>query len=166
MVETIYLDMDGVIANFDKSYHSIYGVNCRDDPKRSNWYEFITKYKGFASLELMPDALELTNYVFSLRKKVSILSCAGRLETFAEVSSQKIAWLYCNGFGHLPRVFTFTKTEKANLASPTSILIDDSIQCIEPFNAAGGVGILHINAADTIAKLEANLKHVRNRRVV
>jgi hypothetical protein len=41
MIDTIYLDMDGVIADFDKHYSSIYGCNCRDDPNKHNWYDFV-----------------------------------------------------------------------------------------------------------------------------
>lgn len=153
MSELIFLDMDGVIANFDKSYSSIFGVNCRDDPVRKNWNKFILEHNGFESLEMMPDAKELIEFLFSLKKKIVILSCAGKLETFAEVSSQKNKWLNNNGLGHLSRIYTFTKAEKASVATPSSILIDDSIQCIEPFKAAGGVGILHINTPSTIAEL-------------
>jgi hypothetical protein len=153
VVENIYLDMDGVIADFDKSYRSIFGVNCRDDKKKKNWNTFVLNYRGFAYLEMMPDAQELLDFIFSTNKKISILSCASILETYTEVTSQKIEWLEKHNLGNLPRHFTFSKAGKSQFATPTSMLIDDSIECIEPFRNPYGIGILHINAANTINEL-------------
>ena len=45
-------------------------------------------------------------------------------------------------------------TDKAAWAGPDRILIDDKKEAIEPWEAAGGIGILHTSAADTIRKLK------------
>jgi len=152
-MSSIFLDMDGVIADFDSSYRNIFGVNCRDDPKRKNWNTFILKHNGFENLEMMSDGEELIEHLRSLKVPITILSCAGKLETYAEVSHQKTAWLKKKGLDDLPRIFTHTKSGKADHATPTSILIDDSIQCIEPFIKAGGKGILHTSTLTTIEEL-------------
>lgn len=154
MINTIYLDMDGVIANFDKKYHSIFGVNCRDDINKSNWDTFIFDHKGFEVLELMPDAEQLLNFLFKTNKNICILSCAGKLKTYHDVVKQKTQWLSRNGLGLLPHLFTYTKADKSKYATSSSLLIDDSIQCIEPFIQAGGLGILHTNTANTIKLFE------------
>ena len=153
-MSSIFLDMDGVIANFDNSYRSIFGVNCRDDPKRKNWNTFILEYNGFENLDIMDDGAELIEYLRNLKLPITILSCAGKLETYAEVSHQKTVWLKKRGLDDLPRIFTHTKLDKSKHATPTSILIDDSVQCIEPFIKAGGKGILHVNTIKTIEELE------------
>jgi hypothetical protein len=43
---------------------------------------------------------------------------------------------------------------KAEYAEPNAILIDDQPKSIDPFIAAGGIGILHTSAANTIKELK------------
>ena len=45
--------------------------------------------------------------------------------------------------------------DKAQYAHPKAILIDDRMKSIEPWRAAGGIGILHTSAEDTIAQLQS-----------
>jgi hypothetical protein len=42
---------------------------------------------------------------------------------------------------------------KQNYATPDSILIDDTEDVIEAFNRAGGIGILHKDASETLSVL-------------
>ena len=42
---------------------------------------------------------------------------------------------------------------KQNYATPDSILIDDTEDVIESFNRAGGIGILHKDASETLSVL-------------
>lgn len=146
--------MDGVIADFDRSYFSLFGLNCRDDPERDNWVKFIRQHNGFSNLFMMDDAQELLDFLANSNKKIIILSCAGSSDTFAEVAEQKTQWLHKHNLQQYPRIFTHTKKEKSLMADSTSILIDDSIQCIEPFKEAGGHVVLHKSALDTIKKLD------------
>ena len=44
--------------------------------------------------------------------------------------------------------------DKAAYAAPNHILIDDRSKSIQPWVAAGGIGILHTNAANTIRQLK------------
>jgi hypothetical protein len=53
------------------------------------------------------------------------------------------------------------KEQKAKYATPTSILIDDSSGCIGPFIAAGGHGILHSHASETIRILDSTILQIR-----
>ena len=53
-----------------------------------------------------------------------------------------------------PRVvFVNDKSEKKNYSGPNKILIDDSAENITQWEAAGGIGILHINNQTTLAEL-------------
>ena len=44
--------------------------------------------------------------------------------------------------------------EKYQYAAPNHILIDDRLVSIEPWVNAGGIGILHTSAVDTIEQLK------------
>lgn len=153
MIDTIYLDMDGVICDFDKLYYSTYGINCRDDHNKNNWYEFV-KNEGFYNLPATKNADRLIDKLFSLNVNVVILSCISDRSDSKQVRKQKMKWLQEYNIGHLPTIFTKTKIEKSDHATPTSLLIDDSSACINPFKQKGGYGILHENVKDTVSQLD------------
>ena len=148
---TLYLDMDGVLCNFDKAYKSL--RTHAADGKR--FRAAVMEFNIFEELEFMPDTMELMNYVSKLDGvTIEILTSMG---TYDEVQgntakSQKNKWLDSRNFPYKAN-FVRSKMEKANYATPTSILIDDSIGCIEPFNAKGGHGILHTKSIDTIQQV-------------
>ena len=57
---------------------------------------------------------------------------------------------------HLPpsKLILAFAHQKKDYANENSILIDDRSKNIDQWRAAGGIGILHINAASTIEKLK------------
>jgi len=156
---TLYLDMDGVLCNFDKAYKSL--RTHAADGKR--FRAAVMEFNIFEELEFMPDTMELMNYVSTLDGvNIEILTSMG---TYDEVQGnaakrQKNKWLESRNFPYKAN-FVRSKVEKANYATPTSILIDDSIGCIEPFNASGGHGILHTKSIDTIQQLHNIIRGIR-----
>ena len=153
MITTIYLDMDGVIADFDKGYSSIYGINCRDDPNADiRWYEFV-KNDGFRNLPTTIDFTVLTTKLFSLDVNVEILSSLSIRNNYKDVAKQKYAWLEEHRLGDLPVTFVRKKVEKSDYADNTTLLIDDSAGCVDPFRARGGFAIQHSSARKTINEL-------------
>jgi len=153
MITTIYLDMDGVICDFDALYSETYGLNCRDDPNDDHWFEFVNN-DGFYNLSTTKNADKLLDKLFSLDVNVEILSCVGTKKNKNQVRSQKIRWLHAHGLGHLLTNFTSTKLNKSRYASNSSLLIDDSETCINPFKEKNGYGILHMNVKDTIKQID------------
>lgn len=156
---TLYLDMDGVLADFNKEY-------LKHDPQkadRKRFREAVINDRIFEKLDFMPDTQELLNHVSKLRGvKVEILTSMGTHDPFQGncARDQKMKWLDARNIPYRPN-FTRNKEEKAQYATPTSILIDDSPGCIAPFIAAGGHGILHVNASDTIRILDSTILQIR-----
>lgn len=138
---TLYLDMDGVVANFDKAYR-MYDPNKED---RKKFRSAVLDGKIFEDLEPMPNANILLSHVSSLRDvHVEMLTSMGTFDALqgAEAKRQKLVWLRKHNISYKPN-FVRSKDEKAKYATPESILIDDSVGCIDPFIKAGGHGILH-----------------------
>lgn len=156
---TLYLDMDGVLADFHKAYTKL-------DPAladRKKFREAVVTYRIFEDLEFMPDTQELLNHVSKLNGvDVQILTSMGTFDPFQGncARNQKMLWLNKHNIPYKPN-FVRCKEEKAQYATPTSILIDDSIGCITPFNAAGGHGILHKTAKETIEVLDSTILQIR-----
>jgi len=142
---TLYLDMDGVIADFDKAYR-VY------DPEKSDRKKFASAVmdgKIFETLDMMPNGKDVLEFVQSLYVerhgiKVEMLTSMGTFdkEQGAEAKRQKLVWLEKQGITY-PANFSRSKEEKAIYAHKFAILLDDSIGCIEPFIKKGGHGILH-----------------------
>lgn len=144
--------MDGVLANFMKAYRAYAKDEVND---RKKFAASVMEYKIFEKLEKMPDADELLNYVRKIDSivNVEVLTSMGTFDPArgAEAALQKQRWLRAHGIDYKAN-FTRSKEEKSKFATPTSILIDDSVGCIEPFVKKGGLGILHTSASDSIQK--------------
>jgi hypothetical protein len=152
--------MDGVLADFDKAYRLL-------DPEkadRKRFREAVITHKIFETLDFMPDAQELLNHVSKLPKdiKVEILTSMGTHDPFQgdQAKMQKLLWLKKKNIPYRAN-FVRNKEEKAQYATPTSILVDDSIGCINPFIAAGGHGIIHTNSAITNSMLDSTILQIR-----
>jgi 5'(3')-deoxyribonucleotidase len=158
---TLYLDMDGVLADFAKEY-------VKYDPERSDRKRFrqaVMEHNIFEKLDFMPDAIELLNHVSKLKNvDIQILTSMGTHESVQanQAALQKTKWLKERNIPYTAN-FVNNKAQKAKYATPTSILIDDSVGCISPFIAAGGHGILHVNSSESISILDSTILFINSR---
>jgi len=156
---TLYLDMDGVLADFNKSYTRL--KTHAPDGKR--FRAAVMEHKIFETLDFMPDTQELLNHVGKLHGiHIEILTSLGTFEPLQgeEAKMQKLRWLNDKNIPYKAN-FVRSKEEKSKYATPTSILIDDSVGCISPFIAKGGHGILHTNASETNSILDSLILQIR-----
>jgi hypothetical protein len=155
-ITKIYLDMDGVIADFDKKYKELYKIAPRDADTYKTFDKFFTTFiaeRQFAKLDLMPDAMELINYLRSLPMPTEILSSTSSERRDAEIREQKVEWLHKHNLT-FPINLVPGKRLKRNFSNPSSILIDDTAQNIDQWRAEGGIGILHTDTMTTIGILK------------
>ena len=156
---TLYLDMDGVLADFNKEY-------TKYDPQKADRKKFrdaVLIHHIFEKLDFMPDTQELLNHVSRLHGvTIEILTSMGTHDPFQAniAKQQKLRWLDSKNIPYRAN-FVHSKQEKAKYATPTSILIDDSSGCIGPFIAAGGHGILHSHSSETIRILDSTILQIR-----
>ena len=146
----IYCDMDGVLADFERGYEELTGIDLRGEfQKGEDFWDPISKAGvGFwAGLKWMPDGQKLWNYLKPY--KPDLLSAPSR-----EDSSRigKHVWVKHKIPG-TKLILRYAK-QKQELATPESILIDDRQVNIDQWEAAGGIGILHTSAANTISQLK------------
>lgn len=158
-IQTVYVDMDGVIADFSKRYKEKFRVTPEETRSNKQFGGFFKKFIDdgeFSTLELMPDALELLSYLNSFDVPKEILSSTARPENHGMIAPQKQMWLNKHNI-HYKANFVPGKSLKYKYATPDSIIIDDTKSVIDDWNKAGGIGILHTDAVSTIAMLKMYL---------
>ena len=151
---TLYLDMDGVLCDFDTAYSKL-RTGAPDNKAR--FISAVVDHRIFANLALMPDAKQLLNHVAKLQNvNIEILTSVSAKSSvqIAAAKEQKAEWLHKHDIPYKVH-FVNNAPEKSNYATKNSILIDDKTECISHFVAKGGHGILHKNAADSIRKLDS-----------
>ena len=158
----LYLDADGVICGFDQHVQKIFGKKVEDfQPKGSLWAA-LTHHdthveKFFRNLPKIDDADVLVDFVTAHFKSVKILTACGY--TPKDAKEQKIAW-FAEHYPQIECIVVTKSPDKAAYASPTTVLIDDRSKSIDPWMAAGGIGILHRSADETIETLGRLLETV------
>ncbi len=152
--------MDGVLCDFEKRFTELYGkdaLGARDRKNfTTNWPNFIMN-GNFENLEWFPGGKELLHFIqYATDWEVEILSSSGGEKFHSEVAAQKVVWLCNKGIPYKANIVPGRK-HKTAYATPETILIDDTEDIIVNFNAAGGVGILHKDINETLAKLRTLL---------
>lgn len=148
---SLFVDLDGVLVDFDRGYQELTGVTTKhaDSQDVDTFWEPLTKAGAafWIKLKWMPDGKQLWDYIKKYNPE--LLSAPSR-----EESSRlgKRVWVK----RELPGVKLILRSaeRKQEFANPTSILIDDREKNIKQWEAAGGIGILHTSAADTIKQLK------------
>ena len=155
----LYVDMDGVLADFVKGIRK--ELPDYDDKQyetseiyRTEMWDFVEKFskdggKLWQGLPEMDDARELWGWVKKFDHE--ILSATGKSGYGA--GEQKRNWIK-EKFGSVKVNLVQKSREKAKFATPNSILIDDRTKSINPWKAAGGIGILHTSAGQTIKEIK------------
>jgi len=157
----IYLDMDGVIADFNSRFKDLSGIEPREFESkygRKAFWDFIdeeNKIKFWVGIPPMPGASELVSYIS--KHDYEILT-APSIKDQSRLG--KNLWVR-NHIGDIfpskPKVtFKFSKEKhkvKQNL-SQFDILIDDRQSIINNWNNAGGFGILYQSTPQAIADLK------------
>ena len=149
----IFSDMDGVLTDFDASFKKASdGIAPRDYEKKFGKDKFWELIDGggvgyWVGMPYMPDGETYWNYIKDY--DTELLSSPSRSNTSR---LGKRLWVRNN----MPGVkLTLAQAYlKKNYAAPNHILIDDKKSNIDEWRAAGGIGILHTSAADTIQQLK------------
>jgi hypothetical protein len=152
MRRRIYLDCDGVLADFDRGAQDILGLPPAVFEKRYGpgqfWKRLGTAQAFFENLEPMPDAFELYEAV---RHRDPVILTGLPRGAWAE--PQKRRW----AARHFPgvEVITTAAALKREHCHPGDVLVDDREKYRHLWEAAGGVFVHHRNARSSIAELRA-----------
>lgn len=156
----IYIDLDGVLADFDgrvKQFLGGYPNEFTDDYLWRHIKNYNDKYKPFfETMPLMPGALFLFDnclyYHIVGVADVKILTATGY--SIEDAGEQKKKWVQRHLSTNVEVLTVTSGRDKAQYADPYSILIDDRKKATEPFEEAGGIAILHESPHKSIVELD------------
>ena len=151
----LFLDCDGVLADFDSLSGEIFGMHPRTFEDLHGTAEFWKRLRNhgsfYADLPLMPDAMELWNATKHLNP-IILTGCphGGWAEP------QKREWAN-KMFGEGTPIITCRSREKRThfVEAKHNIIVDDWPEYKPLWEEHGGTFILHTSAYDSLLKLEA-----------
>jgi hypothetical protein len=147
----IFCDLDGVIFDFEGGFLKSFGMEHNSIPESEMWDMIFNHTEWWANLHMMPDAIELWNYIKPYHP--AILTGCPLTGYDKAVEGKNIA--VDNHLGEHIEVFTCRSKNKPDfMKNKNDILIDDMVKNIKRWEKAGGIGILHISAANTILELK------------
>jgi len=153
----LFMDLDGVLVDFNRGVRSITGREASELHPRRMW-PLIARTKGFyEKLDWMADGKELWDAV---RKFHPVVLTGLPMGKWAE--PQKRSWC-ARELGPDVAVITGMSRDKADLAGrwmeenheagKIPVLIDDRLKIREPWEAAGGIFILHLTTLNSMEEL-------------
>lgn len=148
---SLYCDLDGVLVDFLRGKTML-------GPMSGNQAWNAIRLAGadyWANLPWTVDGKELWRNLLPFHPVILTAYPNFRATENELVSQGKTTWVY-RELGVIPMIIC-EKHHKCYYAAPKSILVDDDLDNIREWKAAGGIGIFHESASQTLLQL-SNLK--------
>lgn len=155
----LFVDLDGVLADFDRAVEEITGLAPSQQSPKAMWPRLARTPDFYARLPWTPDGRELWERV---RRHDPVILTGLPRGNWAR--PQKLEWCARELGSEVPVIACLSreKTEKAQEwiaehtdgTEPTAVLIDDRMSLAEKWEDGGGIFIHHTRAAQTIRRLE------------
>ena len=150
----VYSDMDGVLTDFEKRFQKFSGGMLPSEYEskygRNKFWDLIDNQIGVKFWVGMPWMEDGKQYWEYISKYNPILLSSPSINNESRLGKRLWVKKYLPG---TPLKLAYAKNKK-NYAKENAILIDDRKENINQWIEAGGIGILHTSASDTIKQLK------------
>lgn len=152
-MRTIYLDLDGVFANFNKGIAEV-GAKRGLTSYEDTWKVLDQEDHFFLKLEPLPGAIDMFNLIYSSFPNVKMLTALPIITgNFVTAAEDKTKWVHSYLSPTIEVICSNGWADKKNYCKPDDVLIDDMQRNIDDWNKAGGYGITHTSNANTLIEL-------------
>lgn len=146
---TLFVDMDGVLADFDAGYEQRFGVLSCKGADNVDW-ALVRRTPGFyRDLPPMPDFDELWNGISRYRPII----LTGVPRSVEEAADNKRAWVDRVIGKDQPMIACASKDKSLHMRAPGDVLIDDWEKYRHVWIGRGGRWITHTSATESVAAL-------------
>jgi hypothetical protein len=146
----LFVDMDGVLADFDRHHETVFGVRSDKLADSVDWAAVRQVKDFYLNIPPMPDLALLWRRIERYRPII----LTGVPQAVEEAPDNKRAWVRLY-LGAQVEVRCCLSKEKSLHASPGDILIDDWEKYRDLWVAKGAIWITHRSAVETIVALDA-----------
>lgn len=155
----IYLDMDGILTDFQKHFEDYFGIKIWHGQTHTPVKEVYNKISSvpnwWASMPWMKYGKELLNLSNELCDNVELLTTPA--ETVETCEEDKLTWVKREIPFNIKVNFSSSKEDYAN---PKSILVDDTEKNIEKFIEKKGIGLYYNIQDDNFEEVKNKLKEI------
>lgn len=137
----IYVDMDGVVADFDQAVMDIFGQPYSDDVAQTFWNVYVVPDQVFRNMPPIQEGLDMVTALQEI-DTICFLTSTGGGKDHIDIAKQKLDWLYSNNLGFFPIAFCMSTRGKGEYAQPGAILIDDRQKVCDEWEEQGGTPLL------------------------
>lgn len=148
----IFLDCDGVLANFNQHVSDLCGDHPRNMPDDMLWDKISVIDDFWLTVPVMPDAHELVEYLSSMNRDLIVLTGCPKTN-FQQVSEHKKQWIQ-NHFENIDVITCLSKNKPMYMRDNNDILIDDFSRNCNKWIKAGGIAIRYRNFEQTKIDLQ------------
>lgn len=146
----LFLDLDGVLADFDGFLERVLGIVSDRNQERPDFWDTLRAYKGrlYFDMEPFPRAKEM----FKALREFNPTILTGVPKSIPRAYEDKVEWVK----KHIdPEVAVIgcKSWEKFKYGSPGDILVDDWNKYQTNWEKMGGIFILHKNVDDSVAQV-------------
>lgn len=143
----VYLDLDGVMADFDAHFPAVFGLNHRTMADDAMWRAINAHPSYFRDMPPCSGAVEFFREIAHL-DPIVLTACPRT--NYANAATQKRAWVYEHLGSHVTVLPVMGGRNKPLfMHAPGDILIDDFERNTDAWTEAGGISILHRGFDDT-----------------
>ncbi len=136
----IYIDMDGVVADFDQGIVDVFGEAYSNKNADKFWKSVCVEAEVFRKMPPIQEGVEMVNEIRG-EHPICFLTSTGGLPHHIDIAKQKLDWLHKHDMGQHPVAFCMNTQGKAQYAHPGAILIDDRVKVCTTWSVAGGTPI-------------------------
>ena len=162
MEATLYLDMDGVVADWETAIADILGYRLIEGDRwpDQDWRKIIQFQRVYRDIPLLPWALEFVDEACEIARAanyaVKFLTAVPRRNDFPYAFEDKVHWANKH-FPTIPVWFGPYSQDKQKRAAPGQVLVDDRMTNINEWIAQNGIGIYFHRNPDAVLAILRNI---------
>jgi hypothetical protein len=146
---TLFLDSDGVFADFDTHFEQSFGRPTKGLGDAALWAMINGKEDWWETMPLMAGAQEL----WAVVQPLSPIVLTGCPKSNYQLAAQEKRKWWARHFDHNAVITCLSKDKATHMRAEGDVLIDDMYKNIKRWREAGGIGIFHRNNEETLAAL-------------